>query len=727
MKISELIPKALLLAIISFLGTLVDTSASERLGFSDALDARFPDLTPRERMEVGLMDAVEIATSGEAFSWSHTAAYRGDYQLGMAWIKLVSGQRLQVRVKVGDQVLREMKVEPSSEPVRLETRLPGIEAGDSIRLTVTPETGTYYQMGFHLALATPVFEGLQVFNVSDFGALGDGTNDDFAAVQRAVAAARSAGGGIIRFEAEKTYRVVGRDDMKPEYIFDLVDASNILIEGHGSTLLLHPPDALADIRNARNIQIDGFLVDYLPLPYYQGEIIQIDPDNMTIDLRVPDRYPVPEVGSSDFNGPFFGRSFVPHYPGARSGSGDNIYVERVVRLDNEREVRIHVTHEAMGSDTPNVGMQRRVERAKEAGATEFIVPHVQYGHRNGQTYIHGGGRILLSNLHWYCVPYFWLNIQHNIGPVTLRNVNLQMRQPETELFVSWRDGMHIKNGRFGITIEDCDLDGAAMYDDTFAIYTRVHRILSVENNRLELEPTFRNQKDFETWRKGDWVSIWNTDQTELRGMSRLVSAHNVYRENRFHLVLESPPEGIEWDDKLINEEILNRNTLIRNNRTTTVGAGRATTRFRASNILFENNHFESFYFTVEFAPFWGTPRSRGVYVRDTHFGFGDSRISLQWPMGVHMENVRIHDALLLAGPNAKDVRLKDIRWTEPAHLFMRLHAGSEVWVYGDSQIDGVPIQQDPSILKRGSAVNPDAHLHLASPDGYPPSLESFKD
>jgi len=45
----------------------------------------------------------------------------------------------------------------------------------------------------------------EVFNVADFGAVGNGTTDDTAAIQAAINAAVAAGGGTIHFEPSKTY------------------------------------------------------------------------------------------------------------------------------------------------------------------------------------------------------------------------------------------------------------------------------------------------------------------------------------------------------------------------------------------------------------------------------------------------------------------------------------------------------------------------------------------
>ena len=108
--------------------------------------------------------------------------------------------------------------------------------------------------------------------------------------------------------------------------------------------------------------------------------------------------------------------------------------------------------------------------------------------------------------------------------------------------MSWRDGLHIKNGRWGILIEECDWDGAASYDDSFAIYSRAQKMVAVDGNTMTITPTFLN-KEFFLWKPGDWASVWSPGQEELRGMSRVVSVDGKTGNQAFHVTLEAMPAG----------------------------------------------------------------------------------------------------------------------------------------------------------------------------------------
>ena len=714
------------------LGNLFASSGSQDKNLPVAIS--YETMTESERVEAGLVAAVDSGKLTEAKSWSYTLKQGGDYQLGTAWVEVLSAGEVEIVMTLNGKVVK--TVTASNDPskvkgrtsddfgfFRLESRFEELAPGSRIEIKAVPSGDVAYRLAFHLVSTTPDFTGLKVLNVADFGAVGDGLTDDMAAIHKAVDAAKAAGGAIIRFEKEKHYRVIGKDDLTYEVAFELFDTANIKIEGHGSTIILHPPDGLAKIQRSRNIQIDGLFVDYDPLPYYQGKVTEINIEKMTVDLVVPERYPVPLTGKCESKSPYFARSFAPDHPGARtSHKTQSIYIDSVTALDDPRHVRLHVGQVAKGSDFAHKTMKPRLIVAKKAGATEFIVPHKEYGHRDGLTSILRSARIKFSNVRYYVVPYFWMQVKGNSGPVTFENVDLKMKHPETELLASWRDGFHIKNARFGTLIDGCDMDGAAQYDDTFAIYTRIHNVVSQESNTLTMDAGFRDHKDLHTWVKGDWVSIWNKDQTHLRGMARIVALQNVPEsEKRFHLTFEQLPSGIEPGDVVINDEVLNRGTLIRNCTTSSTGAGPyASTRFRASDIRFENTRFESFHFKTEFNPFWGTPRSRGVSVKECTFGGPRTMVTLSSPIGVHFEDCHFDGVTVVAPSNAEKVVFTDSSWSNVDKM---IDAGSSstMFLEGDITVNGKNIRQLGSEVKnhisgaRGSVRLDGKVLEIKSP------------
>jgi hypothetical protein len=96
-------------------------------------------------------------------------------------------------------------------------------------------------------------------NVQEFGALGDGRQDNLAALNRAIAALVKAGGGKLEFPAGG-----GVFGLKSVWI---ITATNVDIEGHGCTLLMlpgSPTDASGDLvrpQDCHGLKFHGFTLD----------------------------------------------------------------------------------------------------------------------------------------------------------------------------------------------------------------------------------------------------------------------------------------------------------------------------------------------------------------------------------------------------------------------------------------------------------------------------------
>lgn len=106
--------------------------------------------------------------------------------------------RVYLRGKSGDQRLPVVK----SNPFHVEARLPDMLEEGVYQLWCHNGTGGKYGWSEQLAIdvvAMPSDEGLPEFDVRDFGAVPNDREDDYPAIAAAMAAAKEAGGGIVRF------------------------------------------------------------------------------------------------------------------------------------------------------------------------------------------------------------------------------------------------------------------------------------------------------------------------------------------------------------------------------------------------------------------------------------------------------------------------------------------------------------------------------------------------
>jgi hypothetical protein len=153
-------------------------------GLADDLPAGFT-IPPLTKPGKTFVFTVDQTVTGEPKRWTHRVAEAGDYQLGMAWVEVQSGQEVEVTIMAAGKVVKSLKAQPGLAPQRLETRLENLAAGDEITVKAAPR-GASYRLGYQIALGTPTFPDAEVFHVKDFGAAGDGVTDDFIAIQKAV-------------------------------------------------------------------------------------------------------------------------------------------------------------------------------------------------------------------------------------------------------------------------------------------------------------------------------------------------------------------------------------------------------------------------------------------------------------------------------------------------------------------------------------------------------------
>jgi len=155
-------------------------------------------------------------------------------------------------------------------------------------------------------------------NVRDFGALGDGSADDGPAFRRAFAAALAEPGrpvtvriprGDYRIAPPETPAVAHRINNpvpggetqcsvppKRSHLL-LINPEHLTVTGEPGTRLLFDDPVAQGIRvlGGRNVALKNFTVDYTRLPFTQGVVTGVDPQNGALTVRIDSGYPAPDL------------------------------------------------------------------------------------------------------------------------------------------------------------------------------------------------------------------------------------------------------------------------------------------------------------------------------------------------------------------------------------------------------------------------------------------------
>lgn len=567
-------------------------------------DATFPEV-PTIEMVNSDVQSIDQEMTSEAKNWTYTVEEPGNYQFGYAWL-WVDGmdKEVDLEVKVGEEIVKSFTAKSAIAPYRFETRLENLTQGEVISVTATPKDGASYELRYRLAYATPTFTGLSTFDVASYGAVGDGTSNDYQAVKDACEAAESAGGGIVTFDGSKTYYVKGPMNYA---LFDFLNTSNIKIEGNGAKIIMHPNGNFIRMDNTENIQIDGFTTTYGPLPYFQGEITTMNVEELYLDMQVEARYEAPVTGTYRQIQDMFGRSFWITIPGTKMGEGRHLSVDRTEQIGvDDHAIRVFLQdHET-----------NDLSYSKSQNATHYIIPHKDFGHSNGlrdapYCGIKRSSRVKVSNILTHSVCHFAYTIGGNYGPITFSNTDM-LTPNEDDMHVVWRDGWHVWGNRYGIMIEDGDFDGGYMYDDIFSPHVNVPIVASASGTTIQLKSkpgeSYQKYTDKPLWQVGDLVSFWDENQTVYYGMARITDVAKTGSLSRLDITLDREIEQAQAGAYAINEETINRDMVIRN--CTTTPKGRNVGVRQRTPVLYQNCDFQNIHFWTYMGEPWRTrPRN----------------------------------------------------------------------------------------------------------------------
>jgi len=353
-----------------------------------------------------------------------------------------------------------------------------------------------------------------------------------------------------------------------------------------------------------------------------------------------------------------------------------------------------------------------LQHALDNGATEIVVPHRDYGHRGGfSLQVGDSSRVTMSNIRFYLMPHLGILPGKNVGPVAFSNVDLTMRDPATELYWSWRGAYSVTgHNRWGFLIEDGEWHGAAMYDDVLAFFMRRQDVLDINAQTLNLE--LGEYADL--FHPGDWVSIWTERQTAFRGMSRITDAPKKLPDGSGRHRFKSLPAGTVTNDCVINEELFNRDTLVRNCINYPEGASPATTRIRTGGHFLDCD-FDGLYFKTEFVEEFHPVRCRNLLLENSTIGPSRwERIRLDKAINPIIRGCTLENTYVLGDKGAEGIVLDGNIWTNMTGDIIDLDDGSSAWLFGNTTRNG-----SAAGLSSHVSVDGTSSITYAKPAGYP--------
>ena len=118
----------------------------------------------------------------------------------------------------------------------------------------------------------------------DFGVKADGVTDDGPAIERMLAVAGSATGPArLVFPAGRRIRVATAPE---RYAFRFEGATDLTLDGGGSTFVLGPDARFLRLRGSRRITVRRLQVDFDPLPFGDGAVAAVNAEGRYLDVVV---------------------------------------------------------------------------------------------------------------------------------------------------------------------------------------------------------------------------------------------------------------------------------------------------------------------------------------------------------------------------------------------------------------------------------------------------------
>ncbi len=435
------------------------------------------------------------------------------------------------------------------------------------------------------------------FNVADYGAVGDGKTIDGPAITAAFEAAKADGVPSTVVFAPRIYRL-GENPMA-WHCFQMMGHEDLVIEGHGATLLCPEGNPAFHFDGGRNITVRGLTIDVATPNYTQGEVVAVD-NSGALDVKVMNGYPAPpDEAFLTANGHRAhgggGRHMIVFENGGEARNtrmkGDHLYIRNITRV-SPGVFRFHVKENYLPSFA-DVAVGNWVTY----GFNKANLPAAEKAAKDNSASIYAQiAADRVENISFEDIDIFGslnggIRVSDMHGDVTLRDVRI-IRKPGTHNLLSIiSDALHLMNIRGRLVIEDCVVEAPG--DDCLNIGAQRDNIikLSASDERTVILRSTDNWYYYYSIREGDRLQFFDTVSKRVLGV-RTVIANAFNPMDRAHTVTldEEVPGLAPQTTQVMNLNHITRSTAIRNNTFTPYMRNALLTR--AQNMTTEGNKLD---------------------------------------------------------------------------------------------------------------------------------------
>jgi len=309
--------------------------------------------------------------------------------------------------------------------------------------------------------------------VRDFGAIPNDGKDDTPTILKAIEACKSKTNSKLIFEfgfydihgSQKDERV----NFEPS--IDIKNVTNMTLEGNGSEFIGHDYSTMFHFTGCRNISISNLTVDWDPLPYTQGKVIQVDSNSIDIEVIAPfiaqQGLHTEAILGYDPENHRMARRFTDHY---------QLGFEKTTEVIRSGVMRLFIGHQDRFAGTmPSVGMY-------------VIARHQVYGYQSFEfekcTEVH------LENVNIYSNPGMGV-VGDECSDINIRHLKVMIRPGTGRWMSCTADATNFRGCRGTIVMENCLFEGQG--DDATNVRSGEYLLVSerLDNNKLCIKTGYR--------------------------------------------------------------------------------------------------------------------------------------------------------------------------------------------------------------------------------------------